>query len=68
MRWSGHVACREERGNTNRVSVEKAEESKPLARPRHRWRIIVKWILKKYSGRAFTVLLWLKVETSGGLF
>ena len=33
---AGHVARREERRDTYRVSVEKPEERKPLARRRHR--------------------------------
>jgi hypothetical protein len=31
-------------------------------------RIILKWILKKYAGRAWTGLNWLMLETSGRLW
>jgi hypothetical protein len=30
-----------------RVVVGKSEGKKPLGRPRHRWRIILRWITKK---------------------
>jgi hypothetical protein len=31
-------------------------------------RTILKWIFKKYGGKAWTGLLWLKTGTGGGLF
>jgi hypothetical protein len=31
-------------------------------------RIILKWTLKLYDGRAWTGLLWLRIGTSGRLF
>jgi len=30
-------------------------------------RIILKWIFKKWDGEAWTGLIWLKIETGGGL-
>jgi hypothetical protein len=31
------------------------------------WRIILKWVFKKYDG-GFTGLIWIRTETNGGLF
>jgi hypothetical protein len=30
-------------------------------------RIILKWILKKWDGEAWTGLIWLRIGTGGGL-
>jgi transcription termination factor 2 len=37
MRWAGHVARMEERGNAYRTLVGEPEGKRPLGRPRHRW-------------------------------
>jgi hypothetical protein len=37
VRWTGHVARMEEKSNTYRLFVGKAEGKRPLGRPRHRW-------------------------------
>jgi hypothetical protein len=47
MRWTGHVARMGENGNAYRVFVGKPEGNRTLGRPRHRWEIILKRILKK---------------------
>jgi hypothetical protein len=31
------------------------------------WRIIIKWIFKKWDGGAWTGLIWLRIGTVGGL-
>jgi hypothetical protein len=46
MRWAGHVAW-ERGGILTEVWMRKPEGKRPLGRSRHRWRIIVKWILNK---------------------
>jgi hypothetical protein len=46
MRWAGHVARMEEKRNAFRILVGKPEGKRPLGRPRRRWWIILKWILK----------------------
>ena len=46
-RWAGHVAHMGENRNTYRVLVRKPEGRRPLGRPRHRWRIILRWIFSK---------------------
>jgi hypothetical protein len=30
-------------------------------------RIVIKWIFKKWDGGAWTGLIWLRIETGGGL-
>jgi hypothetical protein len=50
-----------------RVLVGRPEGRRTLGRPRRRWRIILKWILKKWDGEAWTGLIWLRIGTGGGL-
>jgi hypothetical protein len=38
----------------------------PLVRPKHRWEDNIKMHLRKWDGRTWTRLIWLKVETVGG--
>jgi len=47
IRWAGHVASMGERRNAYEVSAENNEGRSTLARPRHRWGIILKWFIKK---------------------
>jgi hypothetical protein len=37
MRWTGNVACLEEKENAYSVLMGKAERRRPLGRPRIRW-------------------------------
>jgi len=48
MRWAGHVALMGERRGKYRVLVRKPEGMRPLGRPRHSWRIILRWIFRKW--------------------
>jgi hypothetical protein len=50
-----------------RVLVGRPEGRRPLERPRHRWRIILKWIFKKWDGGTWSGLIWLRIGTGGGL-
>jgi hypothetical protein len=34
---------------------------------KHRWRIILKWILDKWDGAVWTRFIWLRLGTCGGL-
>jgi hypothetical protein len=43
----GHVAHMGEMRNACKILVGKPEGKRPLSRPTHRWRIILKWILGK---------------------
>jgi hypothetical protein len=50
-----------------KILVGRPEGRKPLGRPRRRWEIILKWILKKWDGMAWPGLIWLRIGTGGGL-
>jgi hypothetical protein len=47
MRWVEHVAHMEEMRNACKTLVRKSKGKRLLERLRHRWEIILKWILKK---------------------
>jgi hypothetical protein len=66
MRWAGHVACMGERRGAHRVLVGKPEKIDNLEDPGVDWRIILKWIFRKWDG-AWTGLIWLRIGTGGGL-
>ena len=50
LRWVGHAAYMGNRGGFNRALVGKLWGKRPLQIPGVDGRIILKWILKKYSG------------------
>jgi hypothetical protein len=66
MRWAGHVACMEDRRGAYRVLVRRPEGWRPLGRCGHRWRIMLKWIFKKWDGEAQSRLIWLRLGTGDG--
>ena len=66
MRWAGHVARMGEGRGVHRVLVGKPEGKRPLGRPRCRWRIILRWIFRKWEGVARTGWSWFRIGTSGG--
>jgi hypothetical protein len=45
--WAGHAACMGKMRNAYKILVWKPEGIKPSGRPRHIWRIRLKWILEK---------------------
>jgi len=51
MRWSGHVTRIGERRGLYRVLLGKPEGKKRHGRPRHRWKIILRWIFMKWDVR-----------------
>ena len=52
-----------ERRGVFRVLVGKPEGKGPLEIPRHRWRIILRWILRKWDVRVWTGSSWLRIGT-----
>jgi hypothetical protein len=50
-----------------RVVVEKPEGRRPLARPRRRWGVTLKWIFDKWEGGTWTGSILLCIGTGGGL-
>jgi len=65
IRRTGNVTCIGERRGVYRVFVGKREGKRPLGRPRHRWRIILRWICMKWDVGAWTGSIWLKIGTRG---
>ena len=49
-----------------RVLVGKAEGKRPLGRSRRRWRIILRWIFRKWDVGVWTGSIWLRIRTGGG--
>jgi len=45
--------------------VGKPEGKRTLGRPRHRWRIILRWIFRKWGVWVWTGSSWLKIGTVG---
>jgi hypothetical protein len=43
------------------------EEKRQLGIPRHKWEDNIKSIFKKWEGRAWTGLIWLRIGTGGGV-
>jgi hypothetical protein len=66
MRWAGHVARMGEDRGVHRVLVGKPEGKRPLGRPRRRWKIILRWIFRKFEGVVGTGCSWLRIGTGGG--
>jgi len=66
MRWVGHVARMGEGRGVYRVLVGKPEGRRPLGRPRNRWRIILRWIFRKWEWVVGTGWSWLRIGAGGG--
>jgi hypothetical protein len=58
-----------EKRNAYRILVGKPEGSRSLGRPRCRWADNIKMDLREIGcdGMGWTGLIWLRIETSGGL-
>jgi hypothetical protein len=74
MRWAVHVALMGERRGKYRVLVGKPERTnaksielamRPLGRARHSWRIILRWILRKWIVGLWSGSSWLNIGTGG---
>jgi len=65
MRCAGHAALVGERRDEYRVLVGKPEGMRALGRPRHSWRVILRWIFRKWIVGAWSGLSWLWIGTCG---
>jgi hypothetical protein len=66
MRWTGRVARMGTERNACRILVGKPEGKRPLRRPRRRWEDNIRIDLRAIDGVVWTVLIWLRIGTSGG--
>ena len=66
MRWEEHVVRMGEDRGVHRVLVGKPEKKRPLGRPRRGWEDNIKMDLQKVECEAWTGLIWLRIEASGG--
>jgi hypothetical protein len=67
LSWAGHVARMGERRGAHRLLVGKPGGRRSLGRPRRIWGIILKWILERWDGGAWTGSIWFKIGTGGRL-
>jgi hypothetical protein len=51
----------------HRVLVGRPEGRRPLGRPRHRWEDNMRIDLQEVGRGIWTGLIWLRIETGGGL-
>lgn len=64
---SGHVAYVGEKTNSYRILLTRPAGRRPLEDPDRDMMIILRCILKKWDGRMWTELIWLKTGTRGWL-
>jgi hypothetical protein len=60
MRWTGYVACIGQVRNAYKIVFGKGDLGVYI-------KIILEWILKKYTVRMWTEFSWLMTETTGGM-
>jgi hypothetical protein len=61
MRWAGHVARMGEKRGVYKGLVGKPE-GKSHEKPRRRWRIILRWICRKWDVGVWTGSSWLRIK------
>jgi hypothetical protein len=66
-RWAGHVARVKDGRGAHSVLVGNPRERAYLEGLGVIWRIILKWILKKWDGEVWTRLIWFRIGTGGGI-
>jgi hypothetical protein len=67
MRWAAHVARMIERRGAYTVLVGRSEGKRPLQNLGVDGCVILKWILKKWNGEAWTGFFWLRIGKGGGI-
>ena len=60
------MACIWKRRGAYRILVGKHEGKRQLVRSRRRWNDNIKMVLQKVGRRAWTGLIWLRIDTGGG--
>jgi hypothetical protein len=53
--------------NKYTIFMGRPKGKRSLGRSRHKWEIILKWILKKRDARDWTGLMWLRIGACGVL-
>jgi hypothetical protein len=68
-RWAGHIARMGAKRTAYRILVGKPEGKRPLGIPRRRWVDNIKMDLREigWDGMDWIGLIWLRIETTGGL-
>jgi len=50
IRWAGHVARMGGRSGACMILMGRREGKRKLGKPRRRWKVILKWIFKRWDG------------------
>jgi predicted NUDIX family NTP pyrophosphohydrolase len=66
MKWARHVACMREMRNTQkrRENLKRRDRSEEMGVDGKK---ISEWTFRKQGGKVWTVFVWFRIETSGGL-
>jgi hypothetical protein len=67
MRWVDDVVRMGQMRDTYNILVAKPERKTPLGRPRHRQEDNIRMYLREMGWDVWTGLIWLRIETIGGL-
>jgi hypothetical protein len=66
MKWAGHVAGMGERRGVYRILLGKPEGKNHLGDPGVDWRILLRWIFRKWDVGVCTGLSWLRIGKNCG--
>jgi hypothetical protein len=67
-KWVGYVARMWERRGVCRILVGIPERERDhLGYPGVNGKIMLRWVFRKWDVKAWTGLIWLRIETGGGL-
>jgi hypothetical protein len=67
LRWAGHVSQMGASRGAYRILVGNPEGRRSLGRPRRRWVDNIKMHLRDVGWRAWTVSIWFRIDTGGGI-